>query len=116
VTVAIEAPNASIGEAVMDAGLAAPGIGDGPIGGFHATLRQLGGSQGYHVVTRDQTAPLFDDGDHDDGAMEPDGIYGNRLTDVTGFEGTYVFHARARARRVRRRAGDAVGDPHRARD
>jgi Trypsin-like peptidase domain/von Willebrand factor type A domain len=98
VTVAIEAPNASVGQAVMDAGLAAPGIGDDPVGGFHATLGQLGAGWPYRVMTREDTAVLFDDGEHDDGAMERDGIYGNRLTNLTRFEGTYVFHARARVR------------------
>jgi hypothetical protein len=37
--------------------------------------------------------PLFDDGAHDDGAMEEDGVFGNPLTDVTKVEGTYTFHA-----------------------
>jgi hypothetical protein len=37
--------------------------------------------------------PLFDDGAHDDGGMEADGIYGNPLDDLLRFEGAYTFHA-----------------------
>jgi hypothetical protein len=39
------------------------------------------------------TVPLFDDGSYNDGAMEPDGIYNNRLIDITRVEGTYHFRA-----------------------
>jgi hypothetical protein len=39
---------------------------------------------------------LFDDGVHDDGARDPDGIYGRPLPDVLQQEGAYVFAARAR--------------------
>jgi hypothetical protein len=36
---------------------------------------------------------LHDDGTHGDGAMEPDGIYGDDLPDLLATEGTYTFHA-----------------------
>jgi hypothetical protein len=39
------------------------------------------------------SVPLFDDGSHDDGAMEPDGIYNHQLSDLTRVEGTYEFRA-----------------------
>jgi hypothetical protein len=95
-TLDIEAPNAAVGQVVADAGLAEPAAGDDPGPGFFATLTQLGGGAGYTLATRHETAELFDDGEHLDGGMEPDGIYGNLLTDLTRFEGTYRFHARAR--------------------
>ncbi len=47
------------------------------------------------IPTTTQTFSLFDDGEHEDGAMEPDGIFGNPLNDLTRFEGNYTFHARA---------------------
>ncbi|WP_025666980.1 VWA domain-containing protein [Aquimarina megaterium] len=36
---------------------------------------------------------LFDDGRHDDGAMEPDGIFGSPLKDLFNAEGLYSFRA-----------------------
>jgi hypothetical protein len=41
----------------------------------------------------DQTIDLFDDGGHGDGAMEPDGIFGNPLPDLLKMEGSYAFRA-----------------------
>jgi hypothetical protein len=46
------------------------------------------------IPTVIKTFSLFDDGNHDDGAMEPDGIYGNPLTDLLRYEGDYRFHVR----------------------
>jgi len=45
------------------------------------------------VPTSTVRVPLFDDGLHDDGAMEPDGIFNHRLKDLTRVEGTYQFRA-----------------------
>jgi hypothetical protein len=45
------------------------------------------------VPTSTVRVPLFDDGLHDDGAMEPDGIFNHRLKDLTRAEGTYQFRA-----------------------
>jgi len=92
----IEAPDAAVGQLIADAGLAEPEAGDDPASAFHATLKQVGGGQAYTLATRQETAELFDDGEHYDVGMEPDGIYGNLLTELTRFEGTYRFHARAR--------------------
>ena len=36
---------------------------------------------------------LHDDGRHDDGAMEPDGIFNHPVADLTRVEGTYQFRA-----------------------
>ena len=96
VTLEIEAPDAAVGKIVGDAGLAEPGTGDDPTSAFHATLQRFGGDAPYRLATRQETAELFDDGEHYDGGMEPDGIYGNLLTGLTRFEGTYRFHARAK--------------------
>jgi hypothetical protein len=93
----IEAPAAALGAAVAGAGLAAPVAGDDPLSAFRATLRALGGpSGGYEPPTTRVTVPLYDDGEHDDGAMERDGIFANPLPDLTRYEGTYHLHARAR--------------------
>jgi hypothetical protein len=96
VTLQLEAPNATIGQLVADTGLAKPTTEDDPASGFHATLKKLGGGKPYRLATRRDRADLIDDGAHYDGAMERDGIYGNLLTELTRFEGTYRFHARAR--------------------
>ncbi len=93
----IEAPAEAIGAAVAAAGLAAPTVGGDPLSAFRATLRALGGpSGGFEPSSTRATVPLFDDGAHDDGAMERDGVFGNPLPDITRYEGTYRFHARAR--------------------
>ena len=90
----IEAPNAAIGQLVSDARLEPAQTGGDAIDPFHATLQKIEQTRG-PLATRTLTLPLFDDGDHEDGAMERDGIWGDVLTDLTRFEGTYNFHARA---------------------
>jgi hypothetical protein len=93
----IQAPDAALGTLVAEAGLEEPIVDDDPLSAFRATLRKLGGSSGaFNLPTRSQTVELFDDGEHSDGAMEPDGVYGNPMADLTRYEGTYAFHARAR--------------------
>jgi hypothetical protein len=95
VTLEIETPDAAVGEIVRSAGLSTPDTSGDPLSGFHATLTQLGAGQPYVLPTRLETTELFDDGEHGDGAMEPDGVYGNELPNVTRFEGTYRLHATA---------------------
>jgi von Willebrand factor type A domain/Trypsin-like peptidase domain len=90
----IEAPNASIGALVAAARLQPAQLGGDIVDPFHATLQRIEKTQG-PIARRTLTVPLYDDGDHDDGAMERDGIFGDTLTDLTRFEGTYTFHARA---------------------
>jgi hypothetical protein len=59
-----------------------------------ATLLGIEGSTGTPAVTYvEETHKLFDDGIHEDGAMEPDGIFGNPLKDLLNAEGNYTFHA-----------------------
>lgn len=95
VEVTITAPQVALGQLVSAAGLRPPDPAADAVGAFRATLqaiaREAGGALPIPMAT--QTVPLFDDGGHDDGAMEPDGVYNNRLTDLTHFEGTYEFRA-----------------------
>lgn len=45
------------------------------------------------IPTQRQQFTLFDDGLHADGAMEPDGVFGNIIPDVTRHEGNYRLRA-----------------------
>ncbi|MCI0747073.1 MAG: hypothetical protein L0Y58_16840 [Verrucomicrobia subdivision 3 bacterium] len=45
------------------------------------------------IPTQVEGFALFDDGEHEDGAMEPDGIFGFPLSELTRFEGNYTFRA-----------------------
>lgn len=53
---------------------------------MHNTVRSV-------VSTETRRFTLFDDGKHFDGAMEPDGIFGAEIQNLTQFEGEYQFHA-----------------------
>lgn len=91
----IEAPTVALGQLVTEARLRQPATTGDAVNAFHATLqaiqRQAGGI--LPVPTSTIRVPLFDDGGHYDGAIEPDGIYNNRLKDITRAEGTYQFRA-----------------------
>jgi hypothetical protein len=91
----IKAPTVALGQLVMSAGLQPPSTAVDAVSGFYATLQSIARRSGgtLPVSTTTITVPLFDDGDHDDGAMEPDGVYNNRLKDLTKVEGTYEFRA-----------------------
>ncbi len=93
VTLEIEAPNSAVGELVANAGLLNPQAGNDPLSAFHATLQSLAAGGEYVLPTRQDTVALFDDGEHGDGAMEPDGLFGNQIIGATRFEGTYRFRA-----------------------
>lgn len=59
-----------------------------------ATLQTVEKNTGNPAVTYStQTVDLFDDGFHEDGAMEPDGIFGDVFPALLKTEGTYTFHA-----------------------
>lgn len=91
----IEAPAASIGGLVTEHGLAPKAEpGGDPMSAFAAALAEVERDQG-PVPTSSTTVQLFDDGQHQDGAMERDGVYANPLPSLTRFEGTYAFRARA---------------------
>ncbi len=96
ITLEIEAPDAALGTIVTEAGLEEPTVDSDPLSAFRATLRKLGAATGgFNLPVRTHTVELVDDGAHRDGAMEPDGVYGHPLADLTRYEGTYAFHARA---------------------
>ena len=59
-----------------------------------ATLLGVESSTGSQAIPYiEETHKLFDDGVHDDGAMDPDGIFGNPLKDLLTAEGDYTFRA-----------------------
>lgn len=95
VELTIEVPTVALGQLVTEAGLRPPVTSADAVNAFHATLqaiqRQAGGV--LPVPTSTVRVPLFDDGAHNDGAMEPDGVYNHRLEDLTRAEGTYQFSA-----------------------
>jgi hypothetical protein len=95
VTLTVESPGVALGQLVTEAGLHAPSIAADAVDAFHATLQAVARLAGGNlpVPTSTTTVPLFDDGSHDDGAMEPDGIFNNRLIGLTRAEGTYHFRA-----------------------
>jgi Trypsin-like peptidase domain/von Willebrand factor type A domain len=91
----IDVPGIALGQLASEAGLQRPTTSADAVDAFHATLQAVARRAGgvLPVPTSTVRVPLFDDGGHDDGAMEPDGIYNNRLKDLTRVEGTYQFRA-----------------------
>jgi len=91
----IERPDVALGQLTTDARLRQPVTTGDAVDAFHATLQDIARGAGGRLpipISRLQV-PLFDDGLHDDGAMEPDGIYNNRMADLLRAEGTYHFRA-----------------------
>jgi hypothetical protein len=86
-------PANSIGNLLSQAKLGpAASLGGDVIPARQATLQTIETNTGSPAVAYStQTVDLFDDGAHDDGAMEPDGIFGNVFTDMLKTEGTYTF-------------------------
>jgi hypothetical protein len=95
VELTVNAPTIALGKLVTDAGLCPPAISADGVDAFYATLQSIAHQAGgvLPVPTSMLKFPLFDDGVHQDGAMEPDGIYNHRLTNITCAEGTYQFRA-----------------------
>lgn len=95
VELSVEAPDGSLGDLVMQHGLTEPDPNAEPIDSFRTTLQQLAAEAGGELplARATRTLELFDDGVHDDGAMESDGIYANPIDDLLRFEGSYTFHA-----------------------
>jgi hypothetical protein len=95
VTLTVTRPVNGAGNVLSKAGLGQATVLDGDaIPARQATLLALETASGQPAVTyQDETLELFDDGFHEDGAMEPDGIFGNPLPDLLASEGTYTFHA-----------------------
>jgi len=95
VRVEIHAPTVALGQLVVGAGLRAPITSADTVDAFHATLQSIAVQAGgiLPVGTKKLQFPLFDDGFHNDGAMEPDGTYNNVFKDLSRAEGTYEFRA-----------------------
>jgi hypothetical protein len=95
VTLYVERLDGSLGALVERIGLDQPETGDEPLEAFAATLRRIerNGGGRLPITTVTETITLYDDGIHGDGAMEPDGIWGNPLPDLLRHEGTYTFRA-----------------------
>ena len=91
----IERPDVALGQLTTDAGLRPPVVVGDALDAFHATLQAIARGAGgtLPVPTSRLQVELYDDGLHDDGAMEPDGVYNHRLTDLFRAEGTYQFRA-----------------------
>jgi V8-like Glu-specific endopeptidase len=98
IVVDIEMPSDGTGNILTSTGLRTPILVDGDqLDARASTLVQLEQERGGPLAgTVTKTFPLFDDGERDgDGTLEPDGIFGNPLSEILRFEGTYFFHGRA---------------------
>jgi hypothetical protein len=95
VELTITAPGVALGQLATEAGLHAPVTSADAVDAFHATLQTIARRAGgvLPVPTSTIRVPLYDDGVHDDGGLEADGIFNNRLKDLTRAEGTYQFRA-----------------------
>jgi V8-like Glu-specific endopeptidase len=95
VVMTVTAPDASIRDLVDSHGLVTPLGGVDPVSAWTATLQEIVTANGGRlpIPTTERTITLYDDGNHSDGAMEPDGIFGEVVDDLTRFEGTYEFRA-----------------------
>jgi hypothetical protein len=97
VTVDLELPQEGTGNILAAAGLRGPGeLGGDQLDARASTLIALERERGPLVPTSIQTFELSGDGDlNGTGSLEPDGVYGRPLEDLTRFEGNYTFHAKA---------------------
>jgi hypothetical protein len=110
----IEAPGVALGQLATQERLHPPIVSADPVDGFHATLKAVAKKNGgvLPVAMSTISVPLFDDGAHDDGAFEPDGIFNNPLSDLTRAEGTYHFRAVATYGQSCRAAREAIWSLH----
>jgi hypothetical protein len=94
----VDAPTIALGRLTSETGLRPPITSGDVVDGFHATLKSIASSNGgtLPVGTTTVHLPMFDDGAHDDGAMEADGVFNHPLKDFARAEGTYSFRALAR--------------------
>jgi hypothetical protein len=95
--VEVDAPGESAGNLLARAGVgAARTVGGEQLEPAASTLIGLEGSGGAALIpTHTSRFDLFDDTEHEPGALEPDGVFGNPLRDLTKHEGHYTFRARA---------------------
>ena len=95
VKLTVTAPANGVGNVLTQAKLGpSTTLGGDVIPARQATLQGLEAQSGSPAVSYvDRTFDLFDDSMHEDGAMEPDGIFGNPLTGLLKSEGSYLFRA-----------------------
>jgi hypothetical protein len=95
VKLTVTGPANSIGNLLSETKLGPAITRDGDvIPARQATLQTVEKNTGAPAVTyATQTVDLYDDGAHQDGAMEPDGIFSDVLPDLLKTEGSYTFHA-----------------------
>jgi len=95
VTLHVTKPANSIGDILSRSGLKQSVQVDGDtLPARHFTLQQMEIENKKQIDTYQQaTYQLFDDGSHDDGAMEHDGIFGNPIAGLLKYEGNYTFRA-----------------------
>jgi hypothetical protein len=93
----IKKPVESAGNILSKTGLKTVSETDGDaLSPRFATLQQLEVEQKKPLISyTEETVELFDDASHEDGGLEPDGIFGNPLKDLLRHEGNYTFHALA---------------------
>ena len=97
VTLEVTVPSRGTGDLLFGQRLRPPVTVDGDvIDARAATLIDMEREHGAELVPASaRSFDLFDDGLHDDGGMESDGVFGNPIGDLTRYEGNYTFHARA---------------------
>lgn len=97
VKLTVTRPTESIGNILTQSGLRGSAQRDGDtIPSRYATLTALASETSQPLVNYvEESYDLFDDGAHGDGALEPDGIFGNLLENILQHEGNYTFHAKA---------------------
>jgi trypsin-like peptidase/von Willebrand factor type A domain-containing protein len=97
ITVEIAAPTTGTGNILMQNPLiASTSPGGDTLDQRTSTLIALEQAHGSALVpVTPSTITLLDDGSHDDGGIEPDGIYGLPMPNLARHEGNYTFHARA---------------------
>ena len=95
VKLSVTGPANSIGNLLSQSQLGPALARDGDvIPARQATLQTIEKNTGAAAVSYStQIVDLFDDGMHHDGAMEPDGIFGDVFPDLLKTEGSYTFHA-----------------------
>ena len=73
----VTAPRVSLSDLVAQHGLITAPPGVDPVSDWTVTLQQIAANNGgvLPVPTFTKTIQLFDDGNHNDGAMEPDGVF-----------------------------------------
>jgi hypothetical protein len=97
VKLSVTRPVSAIGNILSKSGLSrAIEIDTDIIPARQATLQKIENETGKPVIEyTEEVFELYDDGEHHDGAIEPDGIFGNLIKNLFKTEGTYTFRAKA---------------------